>query len=75
MCMVCVFVYEGQLDFTGVSGAGRSDSPGQRAPVIATGTSWKAMVMAWEPCHLEGGEQWWLGVQLHHQPDWHWTLT
>lgn len=57
-----VCVCEGQLDFTGVSGAGRSYSPGQTAPVTATGTSLEGMGMAWKPYHLEGGEQWWLGV-------------
>lgn len=58
MCVMCMWVIEGQLDLTRVSGAGGSGSPGQGATALAIGTPKPGGALAQRPHYLEvGGEQ------------------
>lgn len=54
MCVVCVWMSEGQLDLAGLLMTGGSDSTGQRASVTSTGTPRPGMALEWSPYHLEG---------------------
>lgn len=54
MCGVCICVSEEQVDLAGVSGDGRSGSPGQGSPATAVGTPWENAALAQKPHHLEG---------------------
>lgn len=50
--MACMRLSERQLYLSGVSGADRTGSPGQRAPITATGTFQAGATLALKQCHL-----------------------
>lgn len=56
MCVMCMWVIEGQLNLTRVSGAGGSGFPGQGATALAIGTPKPGGALAQRPHFLKRAE-------------------
>lgn len=69
MCIVSVCVSEGRLDLGGVSGAGRSGSPGS-SPATTTGTLQVGMALAQKTHHIEQRV-----VAARSTPPWTWAVS